>query len=121
MPLAQPNRVLVNVLPLPDGAGSAGGPFELVPYDLDARGKGGRNFHKCFVRQVADFYCEELRPDACPSNQSASGAYGHGRMWEITAKFNEAVFPESIFFGLFCEHLQRLPQEFMDQPLWPAV
>ena len=38
----------------------------LVPCDLDAalpRGKGGRNFHKCFVRQAADFYCEELRPD----------------------------------------------------------
>merc|ERR1712070_303294 len=51
-PLAQPNRVLVNVLPLPDGAGSTGGPFELVPYDIDAalpRGKGGQNFHKCFV------------------------------------------------------------------------
>eukprot|EP00747_Dinoflagellata_sp_TGD_P041930 gnl/TRDRNA2_/TRDRNA2_141772_c0_seq1.p1 gnl/TRDRNA2_/TRDRNA2_141772_c0~~gnl/TRDRNA2_/TRDRNA2_141772_c0_seq1.p1 ORF type:complete len:106 (+),score=19.47 gnl/TRDRNA2_/TRDRNA2_141772_c0_seq1:249-566(+) len=98
-------------MPLPRSTG----PWEVVPYDIDAREHPGPRWKT--MRQVADIYCEELRPLSCGDDRSwkdpeTSELRGP---WELTVKLSAEKYPEP-FVERFCEHLRSVPKELLTEP-----
>eukprot|EP00811_Abedinium_folium_P004928 NODE_1453_length_2472_cov_8.509168.p1 GENE.NODE_1453_length_2472_cov_8.509168~~NODE_1453_length_2472_cov_8.509168.p1 ORF type:complete len:756 (+),score=204.89 NODE_1453_length_2472_cov_8.509168:120-2387(+) len=119
-PLAETERVLVNIVPLPD----VHGPWEMLPYDLEAITQECSSGH-CHVRQAADIYCDELLATQADVDDNAGmddvSPGERCNPWELTVKLSNQVFPDDAFFDSFCAQLGRVPTELLVEPLRPTL